>query len=122
MHSSVSEINVHHVGPAATQDRDQHLIFAPINQRRPALDKFHPAVTEQISVRPRNSFDVIKVKAFLKIAQIFLCLRQVHLVCDNKPWPLRQTGMIESNFTTERFEISDWTSPFASRHVQDKKQ
>ena len=62
MHSSVSEINVHHVGPAATQDRDQHLIFAPINQRRPALDKFHPAVTEQISVRPRNSFDVIKVK------------------------------------------------------------
>src|SRR5438132_1199740 len=56
MHSGVSKINVHHIGPAAAEDRDQHLIFAPINQRRPALDKFHPAVTEQIPVRPRPSF------------------------------------------------------------------
>ena len=71
MHSGVSKINVHHIGPAAAEDRDQHLIFAPINQRRPALDKFHPAVTEQIPVRPRNSFDVIKGKA----SEVFDLLR-----------------------------------------------
>src|SRR5438552_9597484 len=63
MHSGVSKINMHHIGSAPTEDRDQHLIFAPIDQRRAALDKFHPAVTEQISVWPRNSFDVVKGKA-----------------------------------------------------------
>jgi hypothetical protein len=46
MHSGVSEINVHHIGPAQSENRNQHLVLTPIDQWRAALDKFHPAVAK----------------------------------------------------------------------------
>jgi len=62
VHAGVAEINVHKIGAVPLQQRIERLIFTAVNDRRPSLDEFEPAVNQQIGASFWNNFDVIKRK------------------------------------------------------------
>ena len=69
MHPGMTKVNVHQISTAPLEQVGEQLIFAPIDDRRLALDKFQPAMSKRISARLRDQFNVAEGK---QIAVLFL--------------------------------------------------
>src|ERR1051325_7430091 len=85
VHSGVSKINVHDIGPAPVQKRGEHLVFAAINNRRLAFDEFEIAVPQQVHARLWDDLDLTERKT----------LRVLHFFRDDK-----------SADTAQRFDLA----------------
>ena len=70
VHAGVTKVNVHKIGAVTLQQRIECLVLAPVNDGRPSLHEFEPAVHQQICAPLWNDFDGIKRKT-LGILHLF---------------------------------------------------
>ena len=61
-------------------------------------------------------------KSLAQDRDIFLACRQVHLVGDDAPWPLRKARVIQIDLAAQALQIFDRVAPFASGGINDEEQ